>query len=115
MSSSVDRGSDGVDVALVTIMLAQNETGAILPVGETAAHAHRVGAVVHSDAAQAIGKIDINVDDLDVDLLAMGVTRVTALGAVRLSLGRDTTATDISQAALILTAAHALATTEPAR
>jgi cysteine desulfurase len=61
----------GPDVALVTIMLAQNETGAILPVGDIAAHAHRAGAVVHTDAAQAIGKIDVDVTDLDVDLLSI--------------------------------------------
>ena len=61
----------GPDVALVTIMLAQNETGAILPVGDIAAHAHRAGAVVHTDAAQAIGKIDVDVTNLDVDLLSI--------------------------------------------
>ena len=61
----------GPDVALVTVMLAQNETGAILSVGDIAAHAHRAGAVVHTDAAQAIGKIDVDVTDLDVDLLSI--------------------------------------------
>jgi cysteine desulfurase len=61
----------GPDVALVTMMLAQNETGAILPVGDIAAHAHRTGAVVHTDAAQAIGKIHVDVNDLDVDLLSI--------------------------------------------
>jgi cysteine sulfinate desulfinase/cysteine desulfurase-like protein len=39
----------------------------------------------------------------------MGVTPTTALGAVRLSLGRATTASDISTAAIILVAAHSLA------
>jgi cysteine desulfurase len=43
-------------------------------------------------------------------LLAMGSTPEVALGAVRLSLGRATTAADISTAAAILTAAHALVT-----
>jgi cysteine desulfurase len=61
----------GPDVALLTMMLAQNETGAILPVGDIAAHAHRAGAVIHTDAAQAIGKIDVDVTDLDVDLLSI--------------------------------------------
>jgi cysteine desulfurase len=59
------------DVALVTIMLAQNETGAILPIREVAAAAHAVGALVHTDAAQAIGKIDVSVDALSVDLLSI--------------------------------------------
>jgi len=61
----------GSDVALVTMMLAQNETGAILPVAAVAAAARGVGAVVHSDAAQAIGKVEVNVDALGVDLLSI--------------------------------------------
>jgi cysteine desulfurase len=44
-------------------------------------------------------------------LLAMGVTPATARGAVRRSLGRATTATDISTAVTILAAAHHLVTT----
>lgn len=59
------------DVALVTMMLAQNETGAILPVAAVATAAHAVRAVVHADAAQAIGKIDVDVDALGVDLLSI--------------------------------------------
>jgi cysteine desulfurase len=59
------------DVALVTMMLAQNETGAILPVSAVAAAAHAAGAVVHTDAAQAIGKIEVSVDALGVDLLSI--------------------------------------------
>lgn len=59
------------DVALVTMMLAQNETGAILPVAPVATAAHAVRAVVHTDAAQAIGKIDVSVDALGVDLLSI--------------------------------------------
>jgi cysteine desulfurase len=61
----------GPDVAMVTMMLAQNETGAILPVGDVATQAHKAGAVVHTDAAQAIGKIDVNVDALAIDLLSI--------------------------------------------
>src|SRR5665811_1558661 len=60
-----------LDVALVTMMLAQNETGAILPIPVVAAAAHAVGAAVHTDAAQAIGKIEVNVDALGVDLLSI--------------------------------------------
>jgi cysteine desulfurase len=61
----------GPDVALVTMMLAQNETGALLPIRDVAAAAHAVGAVVHTDAAQAIGKINVNVEALAVDLLSI--------------------------------------------
>ena len=59
----------GPDVALITIMRSQNETGALLPVADVAAQPHRARAVVHTDAAQAIGKIHVDVTDLDVDLL----------------------------------------------
>jgi cysteine desulfurase len=59
------------DVALLTVMLAQNETGAIMPVAEVAAAARPLGIVTHTDAAQAIGKIDVNVDALGVDLLSI--------------------------------------------
>lgn len=61
----------GDDVALVTVMLAQNETGALMPVAELATVARAHGAVVHTDAAQAIGKIPVSVDALGVDLLSV--------------------------------------------
>ena len=61
----------GPDVALLTVMLAQNETGAVMPVAGVA-HAARVhGALVHTDAAQAIGKIGVDVKELGVDLLSV--------------------------------------------
>lgn len=59
------------DTALVTVMLAQNETGTLMPIGEIAKAAHRQGALVHTDAAQAVGKIPTRVDDLGVDLLSV--------------------------------------------
>ena len=59
------------DVALLTVMLAQNETGAIMPVPAAAAAARRAGIVTHTDAAQAIGKIDVTVETLGVDLLSI--------------------------------------------
>jgi cysteine desulfurase len=59
------------DTALVTIMLAQNEVGTLIPVAEIARFAHERGALVHTDAAQAVGKIPTRVDDLGVDLLSV--------------------------------------------
>ncbi len=61
----------GDDVALVTVMLAQNETGALMPVAELAIAARAHGSVVHTDAAQAVGKVPVSVDDLGVDLLSV--------------------------------------------
>ena len=55
--------------ALVTIIHAQNEIGTIQPIAEIAAAARRHGALVHVDAAQSVGKIAVNVDELGADLL----------------------------------------------
>ncbi|MBC6445731.1 cysteine desulfurase family protein [Actinokineospora xionganensis] len=56
---------------LVSIMLANNETGALQPVAELARIAREHGAVFHSDAAQAVGKIPVDVTELGVDLLTV--------------------------------------------
>lgn len=61
----------GADTALVTIMHANNETGVLQPVADVARAAHRHGAIVHTDAAQSLGKIPVDVDALDVDLLSV--------------------------------------------
>jgi cysteine desulfurase len=54
---------------LVTIMLANNEVGTLEPIAEIAQIAHRHGVLVHTDAAQALGKVSVNVAELDVDFL----------------------------------------------
>ena len=59
------------DTALVTIMDANNETGTMQPIAEIARVAHERGAVVHTDAAQSVGKIPVRVADLGVDLLSV--------------------------------------------
>ncbi len=57
--------------AIVSVMLANNETGVLQPVAELAAVARARGAAIHTDAAQAAGKIPIDVDALGVDLLTI--------------------------------------------
>ncbi|HUP20438.1 MAG TPA: cysteine desulfurase family protein [Gemmatimonadota bacterium] len=59
------------DTILVSVMLANNEIGTIEPLAEIARLAHEVGAWVHTDAVQAVGKIPFHVDELDVDLLSI--------------------------------------------
>ena len=59
------------DTALISVMLANNETGTIQPVSEIAALAHACGAFMHVDAAQGAGKIPIDVHDLGADLLTL--------------------------------------------
>lgn len=58
------------DTVLVSIMYANNEVGTIQPIKELAAIAHQYGAIFHTDAVQAVGKIPIDVADLGVDLLS---------------------------------------------
>jgi cysteine desulfurase len=57
--------------ALVSIMAANNETGTLQPIAELAAIAYAHGALLHTDAAQAAGKIPLDVDALGVDLLTL--------------------------------------------
>ena len=56
---------------LVSIMLANNETGVLQPVRELAAIAHTAGALFHTDAVQAAGKLPLSVNDLGCDLLTL--------------------------------------------
>lgn len=59
------------DTALVSVMLANNETGVIQPIKEIAELSHGIGALFMSDATQAVGKIPVNVDEFGIDLLCL--------------------------------------------
>ncbi len=59
------------DTALVSVMQANNEIGTIQPIAELAAIAHEQGALMHTDAVQAVGKIPVDVRALGVDLLSL--------------------------------------------
>lgn len=61
----------GRETRLVSVMHANNETGAIQPLAALAELAHAHGALMHTDAAQSLGKIDVDVDALGVDLLSV--------------------------------------------
>jgi cysteine desulfurase len=56
---------------LVSVMHANNEVGTIEPIAVIADIAHMGGALMHTDAAQSLGKIEVNVDTLKVDLLTI--------------------------------------------
>ncbi len=62
--------------ALVAVMLANNETGAVQPLSEVVAIARRRGALVHCDAVQAAGKLPIDVAALGVDTLAISAHKI---------------------------------------
>lgn len=59
------------DTALVSVMLANNEVGTLQPIAEIASLARANGSLMHTDAAQAAGKLPVNVDALGVDLLTL--------------------------------------------
>jgi cysteine desulfurase len=59
------------ETALVSIMMANNEIGVVQPMADIAAIAHAKGALLHTDAAQAVGKIPLNLATLPVDLLSL--------------------------------------------
>lgn len=56
---------------LISIMHANNEIGTLQPITQIASIAKRRGVLMHCDAAQSVGKIPVNVDDLGVDLLTI--------------------------------------------
>lgn len=62
--------------ALVSLQFANNETGVLQPVAEAAAIARRHGALMHSDAVQAAGKIAIDIEALGVDILTLSAHKL---------------------------------------
>ena len=60
----------GGEVAVVSVMTANNETGVLQPVPELAAICRQAGVPMHTDAVQAVGKLPVRLSDLGVDLLS---------------------------------------------
>lgn len=67
---AVDRAITA-DTVLASVMHANNETGVLQPIRDIARIARARGVLVHCDAAQSVGKIEVDVRDLDVDLLTV--------------------------------------------
>ncbi|HYL88837.1 MAG TPA: cysteine desulfurase family protein [Burkholderiales bacterium] len=85
----VDRAL-GDEPALVTVMHANNEIGTIQPIAAISRLAKAKGAVVHTDAAQTLGKIPLDVDALGVDLLTIAGHKLYApkgIGALYIRCG----------------------------
>jgi cysteine desulfurase len=62
--------------ALVSIMVANNETGAIQPIAEAAAIVRAAGALLHVDAIQGFGKIPISINELGADLISLSAHKI---------------------------------------
>ena len=65
------QGAVGADTALISVMAANNEIGVVQPLAAIGAIAHKAGAVLHVDAAQAAGKIPLDVAAMQIDLLSL--------------------------------------------
>jgi cysteine desulfurase len=82
----------GAAGALVSVMAANNETGIIQPIAAVVAAAQRHGALVHSDAVQAIGKIPFDMADLGLDLVSVSAHKFggpAGIGALAVAPGID--------------------------
>jgi len=78
------------DTAIVSVMYANNETGVVFPVEEVGAIAKEKGALFHTDAVQAVGKIPMNMKNSTIDMLAISGHKLHApkgIGALYLRKG----------------------------
>jgi cysteine desulfurase len=74
---------------LVSVMLANNETGVVQPVSRAAALAHGAGALVHVDAVQGAGRIVCNINDLGADLMTLSAHKIGGPKGVGALIKRD--------------------------
>jgi cysteine desulfurase len=84
------RKLDGGPPALVSVMLANNETGALQPVAEAADIVHAAGGLLHVDAIQAFGKVLFDINVINADLVTLSAHKVggpKGVGAVILAEG----------------------------
>jgi cysteine desulfurase len=81
---------DGGPPALVSVMVANNETGAVQPVADVAEIVHAAGGLLHVDAIQALGKIPFDISSMQADLATLSAHKVggpKGVGAVVLADG----------------------------
>ena len=77
----------GPDCALISVMSANNETGVIQPVAELAEIAHKAGALMHTDAVQAFGRIPLAINTCDaVSIAAHKIGGPVGIGALALRM-----------------------------
>jgi cysteine desulfurase len=76
LDSDAYRRALSANTACVSLMWANNETGVVFPVEQFAALAHETGALFHSDAVQAAGKISLRVEQTQIDLLSFSAHKL---------------------------------------
>jgi len=74
--------------ALVSLMLANNETGVVQPVSQAASVVHAAGGTLHVDAVQAAGRIPCDINALDADLLTLSGHKIGAPKGIGALVGR---------------------------
>jgi cysteine desulfurase len=92
LRAAIERNPD--DVALVSVMWANNEVGTVQPVAELAAIAHEYGIPFHTDAVQAIGQLPVSFAESGVDALTLTGHKIggpLGVGALLLARGVDPT------------------------
>lgn len=78
------------NTALVAVMMANNEIGTIEPIAEISKIAHEKGALMFTDAVQAVGNIPVNVEELGVDMLSLSGHKIhtpKGIGALYIKKG----------------------------
>ena len=86
---------NGPDVALISVMWANNEIGTVQPVAEVVSLARRYGVPVHSDAAQAVGHLDVGFEASGLDAMTVSGHKLggpVGVGALLARRGLDMTA-----------------------
>ncbi len=66
------------DTAIVSIMFANNEIGTIQPIAEIGKICHEAGVIFHTDAVQAIGNVEIDVNEMNIDMLSLSGHKIHA-------------------------------------
>jgi len=74
----LDKAEEAINgnTILVSVQGANNEIGTIQPIAQLAELAHKYGALIHCDAAQAVGKIPVSIEEWDVDLFSMSAHKL---------------------------------------